>query len=108
MSREVEILPRATIQIYESASWWAENRSVAQAARWLAEIESAIRGLSDTAPRHPLARESDAFDFPLHQMNFGVSRKSTHRILFSFDDARVLVYAVRHLSQSDVTSDDLE
>ncbi|WP_146392561.1 type II toxin-antitoxin system RelE/ParE family toxin [Allorhodopirellula solitaria] len=107
MSRLVEILPRATSQLYESASWWAENHSVAQAARWLSGIESAIRALADTAPRHPLAPESAAFDFPLHQMNFGVSSKSTHRVLFSFDDARVLVFAVRHLSQSDVSSDDL-
>lgn len=78
-----------------------------QATRWISEIESKIRGLSDTAPRHPLAREADTFDFPLHPMNFGVSSSPTPRVLFSFDDGRVLVYAVRHLSQSDVTSDDL-
>lgn len=106
MSRLVEILPRATIQLYESASWWAKNHSVAQAVRWLSGIEAAIRALADTAPQHPLARESTAFDFPLHQMNFGVSHKPTHRVLFSFDDSRVLVYAVRHLSQADVTSED--
>ena len=107
MSRAVEILPRATIQLYESAAWWAENRSVAQAARWLSEIESAIEGLADSAPRHPLARETVAFDFALHQMNFGVSSVPTHRVLFSFDDTRVLVYAVRHLSQTDLKSGDL-
>lgn len=79
-----------------------------QAARWLSEIETAIQGLAETATMHPLACESDAFDFPLHQMNFGVSRKPTHRVLFSFDDARVLVYAVRHLSQDDLNSGDIE
>lgn len=72
-----------------------------QAAGWLSEIEAAIQGLADTASMHPLACESGAFDFPLHQLNFGVSRKPTHRVLFSFDDARVLVYSVRHLSQDE-------
>ena len=107
MTRVVQLLPRATIQLYESASWWAENQSIAQAARWMTEIESAIAGLVSDAERHPLAREADAFDFPLHQLNFGVSGRLTHRVLFSFDDARVLVYAVRHLSQADVTLDKL-
>ena len=108
MTRVVQILPRASIQLYESASWWAENRSVAQAARWLVEIESAIAGLASETDRHPLAREAEAFDFPLHQMNFGVSRRPTHRVLFAFDDARVIVYAVRQLSQSDLTPVDVE
>ena len=108
MSRVVRILPRATVQLYESASWWAINRSVAQATRWLAEIEGAIQGLADTAPRYPFAQESDAFNFPVHQCNFGVSNNPTHRILYSFDDAQVLVYAVRHLSQSDLPPDEIE
>ena len=108
MTRVVQILPRASIQLYESASWWAENRSVAQAARWLVEIESAIAGLDRKAEQNPLAREAEAFDFPVHQMNFGVSRRPTHRVLFAFDDARVIVYAVRQLSQSDLTPVDVE
>lgn len=108
MTRVVQLLPRATVQLYESASWWAENRSVTQAARWLVEIESAIAGLASEAERHPLAREAEAFDFPLHQLNFGVAGRSTHRVLFSFDDARVLVYAVRHLSQADLSPADVQ
>lgn len=108
MKRTVEILPRASIQIFESASWWAENRSTAQAARWLKEIESAIAELAHDPQRHPKAVEADAFDFPLHQMNFGVSGHATHRVLYSFDEAKVLVYAVRHLSQAEIQNDDLE
>ncbi len=90
------------MQLYESESWWAEHRSVVQATRWLAEIDTAISGLNSEAGRHPLAREAESFNFPLHQMNFGVSGSATHRVLYSFDDVRVLVYAVRHLSQSEV------
>ena len=107
LSRVARILPRATVQLYEASLWWATNRSVAQAARWLAEIEGTIQGLSDTAPRHPLARESDAFDFSVHQCNFGVLNKPAHRILYSFDNSQVLVYSVRHLSQSDLPPDEI-
>lgn len=96
------------MQLYESASWWAENRSIVQATRWLAEVETAIAGLGSEAGGHPLARESESFYIPLHQMNFGVSGSATHRVLFSFDDTRVLVYAVRHLSQADLTPRDVE
>lgn len=83
------------------------SRSVAQATRWLVEIESAIAGLASEAERHPLAHEAEAFDFALHQLNFGVSGRSTHRVLFSYD-ARVLVYAVHHLSQTDLAVEDIE
>lgn len=71
-------------------------------------MESAIARLAHDAQRHPLAAEAEAFDFPLYQMNFGVSGRATHRVLYSFDDANVLVYAVRHLSQSDVTPEGIE
>ncbi len=108
MIRVVKILPRATIQLYESAAWWATNRSPNQAARWLVKIEETIQSLADSAQRYPLAQESDAFEFRLHQMNFGVSKCPTHRILFSFDDTQVVEYAIRHLSQEDITQDDLE
>jgi hypothetical protein len=80
---------------------------VAQAARWLVELESAIACLAHEAQRHPLALEAEAFDFSLHQMNFGISGRSTHRVLYSFDDAHVLVYAVRHLSQAELHPEDL-
>ena len=95
------------MQLYESAIWWAENRSVAEAARWLAEIESKIESLVEDAEQYSLARESSAFSFPLHQMNFGVSNKPTHRVLFSVTETQVLVYAIRHLAQQNVSPDDI-
>jgi len=71
-------------------------------------MESAISALAHEAEHHPLARESDAFDFPLRQLNFGVSGRATHRVLYSFDDVKVLVYAVRLLSQGDFAAVELE
>lgn len=107
MNRRVQILPRAKRQLYDAALWWADHRSVAEAAHWIEGIESAIQGLSDDADRFPLAAESGMFDFPLRQLNFGVSRHLTHRVLFSVHEDRVVIYAIRHLAQEDVTPDDL-
>ncbi len=107
MNRNVQILPRAKRQLYDAALWWADHRSLAEASRWLEGIESAIQSLEQDAQRFPLASESAAFDFPLHQMNFGLSGHPTHRVLFFIGDDRVLVYAIRHLAQAELTPDDL-
>lgn len=71
-------------------------------------MESAIQSLAEGAERFPLAAESAEFEFPLRQMTFGISRRPTHRVLYSLQDDRVLVYAVRHLAQDDLTPGDLE
>lgn len=42
-----------------------------------------ITGLAVGAERHPLARESEKFDFELRQLVFGISGKRTHRPHFS-------------------------
>jgi plasmid stabilization system protein ParE len=86
----------------------AKHRSVDQAARWLSEIETAIQDLSTKADHHPLARESPEFQFEVRQMNFGLAGSRTHRVLFSVQENRILVYAVRHLAQQDLPADDLE
>jgi plasmid stabilization system protein ParE len=106
--RRVDVLPRAKLQLYDAAIWWADHRSLEEAARWLEHLESAIRSLATDAERYPLAHESPNFDFPLHQMNFGFSRHPTHRVLFSVAGDRVVVYAVRHLAQKDLTPENLE
>lgn len=108
MIRSVRVLPRAKRQLYDAALWWGDNRSVAEASRWLERIETAFQSLSEDAERFPLAFESADFDFPLHQMNFGVSGHPTHRVLFSVHTDRVLVYAVRHLAQQELVPEDLQ
>ena len=107
MNRIVIVQPTAKIQISENAVWWSERRSFEEAIRWLIMIEETINSLAENAERHPLARESESFDFNVRQVNAGLSGKRTHRILFSTHDDRVVVYAVRHLAQRDITPDDL-
>ena len=94
-------------KLVESAAWWAEHRSQSEASRWLSGLESAINSLGDDPDRYPLAAESDAFDFPLRQLNYGVSRHPTHRVLFAVHADRVLIYAVRHLAQQELALGDL-
>jgi plasmid stabilization system protein ParE len=108
LKRSVVITPRARAQIGNSALWWAQNRSSIQAAQWLAQLELAISGLAEAGDCHPLAAETDAFDFELRQMLFGLSGKRTHRVLFAIHDHRIVVYAVRQLAQRDIDRTDIE
>ena len=71
-------------------------------------MESAINGLAEDPERFPLAAESDRFEFPLRQLNYGLSRHRTHRVLYAVQADRVLVYSVRHLAQAEMNLDDLE
>ena len=42
MTYEVRLQPRAKLQLYKAALWWAENRSTEQAVRWLEGFEAAL------------------------------------------------------------------
>ena len=46
MSYQIVLLPRAEQQLYETALWWADNRSLEQALRWLDGFEAAILSLT--------------------------------------------------------------
>ena len=60
MTYQVKLLPRAKRQLYESALWWADNRSTEQAVRWLEGFEAALEQVANrlarttfaTGPRH--------------------------------------------------------
>jgi plasmid stabilization system protein ParE len=91
-----------------AAVWWAENRNADQAARWLAGFQRSIESLSENPEFHGFARESDQFPFEVHELHFGLCRKPTHRALFEIRGSEVIVFAVRHVSQRDVTLDDLD
>ena len=104
----MEILPRAKRQLLESALWWAEKHSTAQAARWLDGIEAAILDLAHDPERFHLAFEAEELQLPLRQRNFGISRHPTHRILFVVEPERVVVYTVRHIAQRDLPAEEVD
>jgi len=43
----------------------------------------------------------------MHELHYGVGRKKTHRAIFAIRSHRVVIYAIRHLAQDDLTADDL-
>ncbi|MDC0935566.1 type II toxin-antitoxin system RelE/ParE family toxin [Pirellulales bacterium] len=107
MRLSVIVTPRARIEFYNDALWWAENRSINQASRWLDGFEQAIKLLAETADSYPLARENDDFPFDIRQMNYGIGSKPTHRAVFEIRDEKVIVHGIRHLSRRELTPDDL-
>lgn len=102
----VIIDPKARDQMEAAYRWWAENRSQEQASRWLRGIERKISTLSSGAARHGLAPENDAFSIEVRQTLFGLGRHPTHRILFTIRDDSIYVFAVRHVAEDAVQSDD--
>jgi plasmid stabilization system protein ParE len=107
MTYRVVITARAKIQLFESAIWWAENRDVEQASKWLSAFERAVGTLAENPERLPAAREDHLFDYTLCRLVFGISKKPTHRALFEVRGDTVYVRAIRHLHQDDVTPQDL-
>jgi len=106
MTLQVKLLPRARLQLYDSALWWAENRSTKQAVQWLDGFDKALQVLGQNAQRWPLAPECDGMPFEIREMNYGQGTRKTHRAVFEIRQHEVLVYAIRHLAQDALTPDD--
>jgi plasmid stabilization system protein ParE len=107
VSYHVVILPKAKIQLYEAARWWAINRSAEQAARWLDGFEEALASLENEPERFSTARENDAFPFTVRQLPYGLGRKKTHRAVFEVRGNQVIVHSIRHLAQDDLAPENL-
>lgn len=101
------ITSKAQAELYGAALWWAEHRSAEQAFRWLEGFEAALNGLAENPERHALARESDAFAFPLRQVLYGLGTRPMHRAVFRIRHDEVIVYGIRHLAQQDILPADL-
>lgn len=107
MTYDVYLTDKASGQLEAAARWWSQHRSVEQAQRWYDGFIAAIGRLARNPRAFPLAPEHDAFPIELRQLTYGLGRKKTHRAVFAIRPDRVVVYAVRHLSQGDITLDDL-
>jgi plasmid stabilization system protein ParE len=103
----VTILPRAKRQLLEQALWWSEHRSSEQAFRWLEGFEKALSSLAEHPERCIISRESDAFEFVLRELHYGVRGKATHRAVFEIRSDEVIVYSIRYLAQRDLAPDDI-
>lgn len=106
MKYSVVITHPAEIQLANNAQWWEENRSVDQAIRWYEVFLASIQSLEQHPERCPLARENDRFDVEIRELHYGLGTRPTHRAVFKIEVDRVLILAVRHGAQQDLTTDD--
>jgi plasmid stabilization system protein ParE len=102
MTYDVIIASRAEQEAQANHDWWAKNRSAEQAAHWYDEFLSAALSLEENPDRCALAAESSRFPYEIRQLNFGLSGKRTHRIVFTIRPNTVVVLRVRHLAQEDI------
>jgi plasmid stabilization system protein ParE len=107
MKNRIVITRSAERDIRQAVSWWRDNRSRDEAERWYDKIYPAIATLRSHPQRCPIAPESDLLPTGLRQLHFGLSRKTTHRIVFTIEGENVVVLRVRHVAQRDLDFDDL-
>jgi plasmid stabilization system protein ParE len=102
----VIITRRAEREMHESAVWWATNRSLDQASRWLDGLQQQLESLANAWARFPLAAENDEFPYELREMHYGIGRRPTHRVVFTVAEDLVLILAVRHAAQDRLQPED--
>ncbi len=102
--RRVVVTQRAASQLNSVADWIAEP-APETAERWFAEFVAKIQSLEKFCERCPRARENQHMPFELHELLFG--RRRQWRVLFTIRGDDVLVMAIRHAAQDDVTLEDL-
>jgi plasmid stabilization system protein ParE len=107
MTYQVLITWSAERDIREAVAWWRDNRSAAQAERWYEKIMPAIATLAENPYRCPIAPETDLLPTGLRQLHFGLSRKVTHRIVFTIIGSEVQVLRVWHVARQDLGLEDL-
>ena len=98
---------RAHADLEAAYSWWAENRSESQAAKWYDACADALESLASRPERCVVSRENDEFPMEIRDLDFGLSRRRTHRAVFTIRPDMLLVIAIRHLAQRDLSPDDL-
>jgi plasmid stabilization system protein ParE len=102
MTYEVFITARAQQEAQANHDWWAKYRSVEQAVRWYERFLKIALTLESNPERHGLAPENDRFSENIRQLNFGIGRKPTHRLIYTVRAEKVVVLRVRHLAQQPI------
>lgn len=107
MSVPVLLTAGARDDLRQNARWWAEHRSVEQAERWYDGFLRHIDSLAENPQRCPLARENHKFPYELRELHYGVGSRPTHRALFTIRPDAIIVLAIRHGAQRDITLEDI-
>ena len=106
MKYDVILTDRALRQLDAACAWYDRNAPQV-AADWYNGFLEALESLEENPERFSLARESSRFPVEIRQLLYGVGRRKTHRAVFSVHEHRVVIRAIRHLSQRDLQRDDL-
>ena len=106
MSQEVYLTRQADADIDATLSYYV-SQSSSLAEKWFSAALEAIALLESNPLRYAAAAENDRFPIELRQINFGIGRRLTHRLVYTIRPDFVVVYAVRHLAQADIGLDDL-
>lgn len=99
MTYRIRVSGPAQRDVVENHQWWAKNRSVEQADRWLDGIDAAVSSLRQMPERYGFAPEKDLVEQGVRQMLCGVGRRPTHRVVFVVDGDEVVVLRVRGVAQ---------
>lgn len=106
MKTRVLLTANAEAQLAEAVSWYVRHdRSVA--ARWQAGFGALIRRLPRIAKRASPIPESEHFPVKMQQVEFGLGRTKSHRVVFVVRPEAIVVYAIRHLAQDEFTPRDV-
>jgi len=107
MSRfSVDFTERATKE-FNAACDWYEQHSPQAAKKWLAAVGHMLDQLESDPHRFPRASDADVLTVPLQESYLGAGRRYTHRFVYAVrPDHVVVVYAIRHLAQDELTIDD--
>ncbi len=106
-TKPVIITPLAENDVLTQFDWWASSRSEEQALRWLVGIYTEMFGLKKSANQHPLAMELPLRSLGVRQLNYGISKRPTHRALYAIKDREIVIYRVRSLHQDRLSEQEL-
>ena|SRR5438445_618900 len=104
MTFRVIITARAEAQLKAATDWIAE-RSPQAALSWYNAFIRKLKTLAQNPLRCQRAKESKLFPYEVRQLLFG--RRRNYRALFTIREKMVVVFAIRHAAQRDISPDDL-
>jgi plasmid stabilization system protein ParE len=79
--------------------------SAAVSKTWIDGFLKLIASLAEMPERCSLAHENDLFPVELREIHYGSGRRKTHRAVFYIVNGVVMVIAIRHFAQDDLSPD---
>jgi plasmid stabilization system protein ParE len=105
--KEVRTTTTAKRHLHEKYRWLQEHVSQREADRWYDGLLRALDKLGHRPERFTVIHEESDFGVQLREMLYGIGRRKTHRIIFAVRPEAVIVHAIRHVAEDELTPDDL-